>query len=131
MWEWFGVSYVSFWQPILSPSQKPWRDEHVRAHVYWGVLASILLHFIVVQVTLNGHLLLLDFHSSAVLRVTAVTVLQFTVWEYIQRENWRPELQGLKTGHGYPWLSAIWDTLFAFLGSLSIELVLFTLALAI
>lgn len=118
--QWFGGRIVTFWQPITSVTEKWWRDSHIQAHIVGGVVWNVLARMVILHV-FSFYLNLGT--ASGVTRSLAVGVWQATIWEKIQIENWRPELMTPpgKPGTGYPYLSAIWDTLFAILGSATLE----------
>lgn len=129
--EWFGGTTLrSFWTPIIDPGQKWYRDLHVKAHVIGGLVWDVVFHFLALG-TVSG--LWISFASSAWLRLLGVGLVQLTLWEMIQRENWRPELLTPPGEHGtgYPWLSAIWDVLFTLAGAAALELLLFVLHLVV
>lgn len=120
-WEWFDGRLVTFWQPIVDPGEKWFRDLHVWAHVVGGAVWAVVFRFLIVA---SPSAVWVDFRSSAWLRLVGVAVVQATLWEMIQRENWRPELMDPPpASYGYPWLSAIWDVVFTVAGAAGVELV--------
>lgn len=119
---WFGGSLVTFWQPIISPGMKWWRDLHVRAHLIGGVVWTTLFRFVVFATPTHT---LVDLRFNVALRLAAVGLWQLTAWEAVQRENWRWDNQTPRPeSQQYPWLSAIWDTLFTVVGAALFELTL-------
>ena len=122
LWEWFGGRLVTFWQPIVDPGEKGWRDLHIWAHVIGGVVWAVVFRFLVIAGPTS---VWVDFRGNAGLRLAGVALVQATLWEMIQRENWRPELMDPPgpPGTGYPWLSAIWDVAFTVAGAAALELV--------
>lgn len=105
LWPWFGpLKAVHFWQPILDPAQKWWRDAHILAHILGGVVWVLLLRGVVYRPPIFGGQL--DFTAHAWLRLLGAAIIQLG-WERVQVENWRPDRVGLLANSGYPWLSGI------------------------
>ena len=119
---WFDGHTVAFWQPIISPGMKWWRDLHVRAHILGGMLWGALFHLVIIQApwfTIN--LVTAPWWE----RLLAVGLWQLTFWEAIQRENWRwDNMTPRPESKQYPWLSGIWDTLFTVAGAAIVETIL-------
>ena len=114
-WTWFGDRVITFWQPITAPAERWWRDTHVWAHVLGGGVWVLVQQACAVAL---GDAHPLTWHPG--LRVALVALWQAVGWEWTQHENWRPELAGLPPGTGYPWLSGVWDTIFAVVGATTI-----------
>lgn len=121
-WPWFDFRWVHFWQPILDPTEQPWRDLHVRAHVLGGMVWGMVFRFLLVASPHGGWVV--DFRHSVALRLLGVAVVQATLWELIQRENWRTDFDGTVRPEGaqYPWLSALWDVVFTVAGAALLEI---------
>ena len=115
MYDWFGgLKLHHFWEPITASSTADWRRTHITAHVIggavWLVVHAVIAAALGAPWSLTSHPLT---------RIGLVALWQAVGWEWTQHENWRPELvtPPLPPGHGYPWLSAFWDTACATLGA--------------